>query len=144
MKLNIHLVEILKATQAPPYIVTNIAITMARLVKSFPDRIIKKWDQFAVEWIQSLSMFQEDNDKIQSFQTLMLVVMKNPIAVVQSRNGCTVLFKAIASWQHPPKFLNDSFQKVLMGFKKAAPNWDNIMNNLDQNTQHILKSRYNV
>ena len=139
-----HLVEILKSQQAEPYIVTNIAITMARLVKAFPDKIIQKWDQFAVEWISSLTMFQEDKDKIESFETLMFVVMKNPIAVVQSRNGCTVLFKAIASWQNPPKFLNDQFQKVLMGFKKAAPNWNNIMNNLDQNTQQTLNNRYNV
>jgi len=139
-----HLVDILKSQAAPPYIVTNIAITMARLVQAFPDRIIKKWDQFAVEWITSLAMFQEDQDKIQSFQTLMFVVMKNPIAVVQSRNGCTVLFKSIASWQNPPKTLNDQFQKVLCGFKKAAPNWDHIMNNLDQNTRQTLRNRYNV
>ena len=79
-----HLVEILKCESAPKYIVTNIAITMARLVAAFPDKIIAKWDQFAVEWIRSLAMFQEDQDKIQSFQTLMIVVMKNPIAVVQS------------------------------------------------------------
>jgi len=139
-----NLVNCLKDPNAPSYIVTNIGITIARLVQAFPDQIIKKWDQFAVEWIESLGMFQEDADKIQAFKTLMMVVMKNPIAVVQSRNGCNVLFEAIAKWKQPPDFLNEQFQKVLIGFKKAAPNWTNIMNRLDQNTRQILKTRYNV
>eukprot|EP00488_Nonionellina_sp_1-RS-2012_P001099 TRINITY_DN174_c0_g1_i1.p1 TRINITY_DN174_c0_g1~~TRINITY_DN174_c0_g1_i1.p1 ORF type:complete len:164 (+),score=43.36 TRINITY_DN174_c0_g1_i1:289-780(+) len=69
-----HLVEILKCESSPTYIVTNIAITMARLVKAFPKRIVKKWDTFAVEWIKSLAMFQEDNDKIEAFETLMMVL----------------------------------------------------------------------
>ena len=55
-----------------------------------------------------------------------------------------MLFESIASWKNPPKFLNDQFQKVLLGFKKAAPNWQNIMNNLQPQTQQILKQRYNV
>jgi len=139
-----HLVDILKSKDAESFVISNVAITMARLVQAYPDRIIEKWNQFAVEWIHALSMFDEDDDKIQSFQTLMMVVMKNPTAVVQSRHGCRTLFEAIAAWENPPRFLNEQFGSVLNGFKHAAPSWDKLMNDLQPNIRQILRSRYNV
>jgi len=139
-----RLVDILKRPEAPEYIVTNAAITMARLVRAYPARIIKKWDCFAVEWIESLAKFQEDADKIEAFATLMATVMKNPVAVVQSKNGCKALFESIARWKQPPKELNGQFQNVLTGFKNAAPNWDKIMGKLDGDTRRLLRERYNV
>jgi len=139
-----RLVSILKTDEAPEYIVTNAAITMARLVRGYPDRIIKKWDCFAVEWIGSLSKFQEDMDKIDAFKTLMGTVMKNPVAVVQSKNGCRVLFESIAAWKQPPKVLNDQFQSVLVGFKNAAPNWEKLMAGLEPPTRQKLAERYGV
>lgn len=139
-----RLVAILKKEEAPEYIEGNVAITMARLVRAYPDRITKKWDCFAVEWITALMKFQEDSDKIDAFNVLMGTVMKNPVAVVQSRNGCRVLFESIAKWQNPPKELNDQFKNVLVGFKNAAPNWDGLMGGLDEKTRQTLGERYNV
>jgi len=139
-----RLVTILMNDEAPEYMVTNVAITMARLVRAYPDRIIKKWDIFAVEWIQSLSKFQEDADKVDAFKTLMGTVMKNPVAVVQSRNGCRVLFESMASWENPPKELNDQFHSVLMGFKNAAPNWDKLLASLTDSARQTLQQRYKV
>jgi len=139
-----RLVGILKEEKSPEYMVTNIAITMARLVRAYPDRIIKKWDCFAVEWIGSLAKFQEDQDKIDAFKTLMATVMKNPVAVVQSRNGCRVLFESIAQWQQPPPELNEQFKNVLNGFKNAAPSWDKLMGSMEPEARQKLKDRYGV
>ncbi len=64
-----RLVEILKCEKSPAYIVTNIAITMARLVKIFPKKIINKWDKIII------NVFKKIMIKFEAFQTLMLVVI---------------------------------------------------------------------
>ncbi|ETO22068.1 hypothetical protein RFI_15134, partial [Reticulomyxa filosa] len=119
-----HLIVILKADdkKIKHFVKPNAAITLARLACTFPNDVIKLWDKFAVDWMNALSIFNEDDDKIMAFQTLIRVINANPKVVVEHRRGLRALFFAICSWKKPPPNLQSGFNKVLFCFLFALIN----------------------
>ncbi|ETO22413.1 hypothetical protein RFI_14786, partial [Reticulomyxa filosa] len=111
-----HLIAILKGDpkKMKKIIKPNAAITLARLAYVFPEDVLKFWDKFAVEWMNALTEFPEDQDKLMAFQTLVGMITANPKVVVSHNLGLVALFRAICSWRNPPQTLQTSFAKVLL------------------------------
>jgi len=124
------------------YIVSNASITLARLVKVFPDEILKLWNSFAIEWICGLEKFNEDNDKIDAFLVLMKCVSRKPQTIVSYQNGVEVLFSAIAHWKNPPLSLIPSFKQIIQLFKQNATNWNYVLSLLAKDVYDIIVNKY--
>ncbi|ETO24516.1 karyopherin [Reticulomyxa filosa] len=132
LKILEKLVQILKADKGKvdDEIKSNVAITLSRLAKTFFQEIVRLWDKFAVDWIKALTLFPEDEDKVNAFETLLRIIAEKPKVIVDHQ-GLPALFAAICSWEKPPQKLRNGFVQTLCLFKKAADDWPSALKSID-------------
>ncbi|ETO36877.1 hypothetical protein RFI_00185 [Reticulomyxa filosa] len=91
---------------------SNAAISLARLIETFPNETSKLWDKFGVDWILALTLVPENKEKEMAFQVLLDVISTNPKTVVDHKQLLHAFFCAICSWNNPSQILQKAFGKV--------------------------------
>lgn len=103
-------------------LLVNLSITLGRLGMVCSDQMGKRLPEFALIWCRVMQNARNDEEKVNAFQGLCLMIKANPQACM---NCVPDLFGAVCSFfPHVPPTLQPMFKEILAGYKQSlGANW---------------------
>lgn len=135
-----RLLALLRDPKSPPTVSENAAISIGRLGLVCPDLVAPHIPLFASKFIEHLQHTRDNEEKDTAFQGLCTVVSKNPDALFPFFPD---FVRAATLFRQPSPALAHMFSQILQGFKPIYPDWNRLVQCLDDRSRSAL-AHYDV
>merc|ERR1711957_298758 len=144
-----YLIPIVNSHGLNTSLLENTAITLGRLAKGCPDMVAPLLDKFFDRWCLILCGIREASEKKQAFESLCIVIVVNPQAVLPKFH---ILLQCIAHESYPKQgvaplseALKTMFHELLHKFKNLlGAQWQQASANCPREVMAFLEQVYQV
>jgi len=137
-----RLIPILLNTKSPKSLSENAAVTIGRLSLIQPQVVAPHLEVFASRWCEALWEIKDNEEKDSAFRGFCSLIEVNPQGI---QNHFMWFCNAVAKWASPSEALNETFRRILNGFKQLlGPQWDGQMASMPPGIHDRLRERYQI
>lgn len=139
-----RLVAILRLPKGQTALLENAGITFGRVGLACLDRMAARLDQVGGQVCSALQDSVPNREKDSAFRGLCRAIAANPNALASFFPKFVLAVAKYGEVSQTSAELHDMFGKILQGFKPVYPDWDRLMENLDQDARQALSSNYGL
>jgi len=112
----------------------NAAVIVGRCAKLDPDSMSQLAPRLRTVWVQQLIMFPEDQQKLETFEALFMLMDKNLTGFLHDKSDMARIVSACMMWRQPPDELKSMFVTLINAIKTKVPQGElqNMVNQVSQ------------